>query len=253
MGKWISQIHNLQEMIMSYILSLQFIEGGEKYYIDTCADASEFNEVYDPRFATEFKTQKKALSWAKANTDWVKYIKVVNKSQAVDEYTKWVEQGTIRRIIPKINKKYSRPYTNESKEEILEWWLWFIAHDGEVAYEDYQTWPSLYSVFKHLWGVNYYSDGTQTISIYTSKDGDFQTFKDELDLVFDKITYKTDLGFIIFPVFDHYLSEGGNTANLLYDPKTEKVEIQLRYNSLLKFPNLEEAFEYLKRERYYEL
>lgn len=170
---------------MSYILELAFWSDALPYYIETCPSLDTFNEVFNPVFATTFKTKKDALKWAQTNTDLLDYITVVNAATAITQYNEWSNKGTIRCQVNKINRTYSRPYN--------------------------------------------------------------------LDLVVDRITHKTKNGFLLFPIFDHYLSEGGNSVVLAYNPKTGKATIQYSYNKdKHQWEMLEDAFEYLKHDRWYE-
>lgn len=55
------------------------------------------------------------------------------------------------------------------------------------------------------------------------------------------------------PIFDHYLSEYGNSVSLLIHPETKKVKVGRRHSwDEKEFTYLEGAFNYMKRERYYE-
>ena len=118
------------------------------------------------------------------------------------------------------------------------------------------TWPQLYSISKHLWDVEgYHSDDYKeiytTFSVYTRKDGNFEDFQRELNMVMDKVTYKDDDGFLVMSIFDHFLSEHGNSVSLLIHPKTKQVKVSGRWHKE-DFTSLEEAFNYMRRERYYE-
>lgn len=83
------------------------------------------------------------------------------------------------------------------------------------------------------------------------KDGNFEDFQRELNMVMDKITYKDEDGFLVMPIFDHFLSEHGNSVSLFIHPETKQVKVGGRWRKE-DFSSLKEAFNYLRRERYYE-
>lgn len=239
---------------MTYIISQDF-EQSTPYYVRV-VDESTFDEVYNPEFATQFKTKKKAQEWIDISSSMKEYSNVVDFDKSVQKYKEWAEAGTVRRTLSCINRTMSRKYNNEPLEEVIDWWIYEKTNDSEIDYEDYKTWPQLYSISKHLWNVSGYhsrdyEDLYVTFEIYTKQDSNFEDFQRELNLVLDKITYKDEDGFLILPIFDHYLSEGGNSVSLLIHPETKQVKIGGRWR-VIKFASLEDAFEYMKSERYYE-
>lgn len=239
---------------MTYIISHDFEQSTP--YCVRVVDETTFDEVYNPEFATQFKTKKEAQEWIDISSSMKEYSKVVDFDESVQKYKEWVEGGTVRRTLACINRTMSRKYNNEPLEEVIDWWVYARTNDNEIDYEDYETWPKLSSISKHLWDVSGYhsrdyKDLYLTFKIYTKQDGNFEDFQRELNLVLDKITYKDEDGFLILPIFDHYLSEGGNSVSLLIHPETKQVKIDGRWR-VIKFVSLEDAFEYMKSERYYE-
>lgn len=239
---------------MTHIISHDFNQS-TPYYVRV-VDGSTFDEVYNPEFATQFKTKKEAQEWIDISSSMKEYSNVVDFNESIQKYEEWVEAGTVRRTLACINRTMSRKYNNEPLEEVIDWWIYAQTNDSEIDYEDYKTWPQLYSISKHLWDVSGYhsrdyKDLYVTFEVYTKQDGTFDDFQRELNLVLDKITYKDEDGFLILPVFDHYLSEGGNSVSLLIHPETKQVKIEGRwYNK--EFASLEDAFDCMKSERYYE-
>lgn len=183
----------------------------------------------------------------------------VESTDAIQEYENWVKSGSVRRTLACINTSMSRPYNDEPLDEVIDWWVYATENEDEIKYEHYETWPELHQVSKHLFSVEeYYNFGNyskrdMTFQIYTNKKGKFKQFEFELGKVLDKVTYKDEDGYLIFPIFDHYLSEGGNSVSLMIHPETKKVKIEGRYDwDYYEFSSLKDAFEYMKEERYYE-
>ncbi len=239
---------------MTYIISHDF--GQSTSYYVRVVDEATFDEVYSPEFATQFKTKKKAQEWIDVSSSMKSHSKVVDFDKSVQKYKEWVEGGTVRRTLACINRTMSRKYNNEPLEEVIDWWVYAKTNDDEIDYADYETWPKIYSLSKHLWEVSIYcsrdhEDYLITFEIYTRQDGNFDVFQRELNLVLDKVTYKDEDGFLILPIFDHYLSEGGNSVSLLIHPETNQVKIERGRHNIV-FASLEDAFDYMKSERYYE-
>lgn len=239
---------------MTYIIQHDFNQG-TPYYVKT-VDNTEFQEIYNPKIATQFKTKKEAQQWIDVYSSMKSHSKVVDFEKSVQKYEEWVNGDTIRRTIACINRTMSRKYNNESLEDIIDWWIYQTQNGYKIDYEDYKTWPQLYSISKHLWEVEGYHSGDYkeiyiTFSVYTRKDGNFEDFQRELNMVMDKVTYKDDDGFLIMSIFDHFLCEHGNSVSLLIHPETQQVKVGGRWRKE-DFPSLEEAFNYMKRERYYE-
>jgi len=240
---------------MNYIIKHDFRTSDLPYYV-RLVDNKTFEEIYNPKFATRFNTKKEALEFINTYSSMAEFSKVVEASDAIDTYDKWANSGTVRRTLSCINTAKSRPYNGESLDEVIDWWIYQKHNDDEIKYKHYQTWPELYSICKHLWDVSAYHNGDYSelyiaFDIRTSRDGIFEEFEAELNKVIDKVTYKDDDGYLIFPVFDHYLSEHGNSVSLLIHPETKKVKVSGRWRGE-DFASLEDAFNYLKLERYYE-
>jgi hypothetical protein len=229
------------------------------YYYVRVIDTETFEEIYNPNFATLFNTKEDALKFINTYSTLPQYSEVVKSEDAIDAYDKWVKSGAVRRTFKCINTTKSRPYNGESLDELIDWWVYVRLNRNQIKTEHHVTWPELYKKSKHLFEVMVYHNRVRseryiTFEIYTSQNGKFEEFNEELNLVMDKVTYKDDDGYLIFPIFDHYLSEGGNTVCLLIHPETKQVEIGSPTFSSQReeFPSLEDAFNYMKEERYYD-
>lgn len=239
---------------MAYIIKHDF-KHDIPYFVKVGTD-NTFDEIYNPKFATQFKTKKEAQQWIDVNSKYSNVSVVVDFGESVQQYEEWFNGGTVRRTLACINSTMSRQYNNEPLDEVIDWWIYAQINDDEIDYEDYETWPKLHSISKHLFSVEgYHSEDYKnlyiTFQIYTEQDGNFDEFQRELKLILDKVTYKDEDGYLILPIFDHYLSEGGNSVSLLIHPETQKVKIEGRWEDE-EFSSLEEAFNYMKKERYYE-
>ena len=243
---------------MNYIIKHDFKQI-VPYYVKL-VDDKEFQEIYNPKFATQFNTKNEAMKWIKESSSMSDHSKVIESADAIQEFEKWMNNGMLRRTLSCINKTMSRPYNNETVDEVIDWWIYQKHNDDEIKYEHYQTWPNLYNITNHLWDVEAYwnSNCTElfiTFQIFTPKDGNFNDFEEELNQVIDKVTYKDDEGYLIFPVFDHYFCEHGDKVFLLIHPETKRIKIDGSYlwnKNWNEFDSLKDAFEYLKKERYYE-
>ena len=239
---------------MTYIIKHDFNQN-VPYYVRVVNNTT-FEEIYDPKQATQFKTKKEAQKWIDFASQMKTNSKVVEYRESVQQFLDWANNGMVRRTLNCINRTMSRPYNNEPLEEVIDWWIYSRANDGEIDYDDYKTWPELYSITKHLWDVNgYHSKDYKKLyisfDIYSKQIGQFEDFEKELNMVLDKITFKDEEGYLILPIFDHYLSEHGNSVSLLIHPETKKVKIGGRWRDD-EFNSLEDAFNYIKKERWYE-
>lgn len=240
-----------------WLIEHNFSTSDLPYYVRR-VDRETFQEVYNPEFASQFKTEKDAAEWVNTYSPMQKYSEVVKLEDALQRYKKFVSGGTVRRTLACINTSMSRPYAGEPLKEVIDWWEYQRKHDGEIKFEHYQTWPKLYQLSKHLWDVSGYhsrdySELYITFEIFTSRQGNFKEFSEELNMVMDKVTYKDEDGYLIFPVFDHFLSEHGNSVSLQIHPETGRARIGGRYYwEEGDSDSLEDAFNYMRRERYYE-
>lgn len=230
------------------------------YYVRLVGNET-LEEIYNPNFATLFNTEKEALEFINtySPSPLPAFSEVVKSKDAIDAYDKWVNSGAVRRTLECINVTKSRPYNGESLDEVIDWWVYVKLNPNQIKTECYKTWPELFQMSKHLFDVQGhhnqdYSECYITFQIYTSQNGNFEEFNEELNRVMDKVTYKDDDGYLIFPVLDHYLSEGGNSVCLLIHSETKQVEIGSPHGcARTEFSSLEDVFYYLKSERYYDI
>lgn len=239
---------------MTYVIQHYFNQ--EVPYFVRVVNNTTFEEIYDPQQATQFKTKKEAQKWIDFASQMKRNSKVVEYQESVQQFLDWANNGMVRRTLNCINRVMSRPYNNESLEEVIDWWIYSRTNDDEIDYDDYKTWPELYNITKHLWGVNGYCSKDYkklyiSFEIYSKQSGQFEDFEKELNMVLDKITFKDEEGYLILPIFDHYLSEHGNRVRLLIHPETKKIKIGGRWRDD-EFNSLEDAFNYIKKERWYE-
>jgi hypothetical protein len=239
---------------MTYIIRQDFDISSVPYYVRVVDDKT-FEEVYNPAFATQFNSEAEARKWIDTYSSMAKYSTIVEFKDSVSLYFEWFKGGTVRRTLSCINTSKSRPYNNESVDEVIDWRIYATENGSEIKFEHYKTWPHLYQICEHLWDVeNYpnskYTEYYLTFKIYTGKSGKFEEFEAELNKVMDKVTYRDEDGYLIFPIFDHFMSEHGNNVSLLIHPETEKVKISGRYSwNEREFSSLEDAFDYMRRER----
>ena len=236
-----------------YIIGLQFSEES-LYYIRV--NENGWDEVYDPSFATQFKSKSGPRIWGKANTTFGEYVKSLKADEEIEKYKKWASEGTVRRSFNLVDKNMSRKYNNENPLEILNWWYKAKTSDEDlIRYEDYKTWPQLYEVFEHIWECRQvYSNITHLslelcFEISSKQDASYEKFKEEFELISHLHTFEED-GYKSFPIHDHYLCEGGNKVSLLYKTDTD-CKVVGRWQESIR-GSLKDCFDYIKKERYRE-
>lgn len=239
-------------MTDSYLLYHDFNNGVPRYFVQVLENGG-FNEVLDINFATKFKTSEEAINWSKKNTTFGEYAKADKESFLRIEFNGWLNSGMLRRTFGQLSV-FNRPYNEESPEEVLRWRVGCaLSSDAEIQYENYKTWPSLYSVFSHLHAVESYWDDSYTnkslsFKVYTPKNGKLKNFQYELSLILPYCTYKTN-DYYSFSIFDHELSEN-DCRRFLY--KSEKdCKIVGRWVEYKK-GTLKECFEHMRENFWYE-
>lgn len=170
---------------------------------------------HSPHNADTFKTQKEAKEFASL-FDLETEIGLVE-----DHIEIFKKCDYVYREFPALDDHVNVRYNpNQTKEEVIEWWKNYkLLPEKSVSFECYRTWPKLYTVTDYLWDLNsYYNrDYTElyhTCQIKSPKNGNFNDFKKEFELIKDFVTYEKD-GYKIFPIFDHELSEC-ETRHLYY-------------------------------------
>lgn len=235
---------------------------GDTYYTRILNDV--YQEVYDPRVATVFTNKREAQQWIKKNSTMQDYMHVEKLEPHVENFLKFKEDGMVRREFPLASKcEVNIPYDENvhTWEDVVDWRYQYSSDrevDVKIQFENYQTWPQLYSISKHLWGVTAfwkpdYSDLLVTFElVFPKDDSDFTEFKKELKYVINNydITYTDEDGNPMFTVFDNYLSEGGNVVYLV-KKLDNRWSVRGRNRDILSDVKLKTAYEYLVKYRYY--
>lgn len=235
-----------------YIVALenQFTATGFEYF-NVDKDGVLLLGYHNPSSAKTFPLISEAKSFIEQFITF-EGMKIFVLDAEVKKFTDWMLNGCLYRSLPIKNKSLSRKYNGESKIEVLKWWIAYTqSNDFEIAQEDYGSWPHLYSMFKHLHSVEGFEDDSITFSLFTPKDGKFKDFKKELDLISPYCTCIDKKEGKIYHIFDHYLSEGGNSVSLI-EYSHGDFSVRSGSGSLIVSGNLEVCFDYLKRERWYE-
>lgn len=92
--------------IMSFIIKHEFNISDIPYYV-RLVDNKKFEEIYDPSYATRFKTELEARNWIDTYSSMADHSKIVDTANAISEYQKWAESGTVRRVLSCINTSIS--------------------------------------------------------------------------------------------------------------------------------------------------
>jgi hypothetical protein len=235
---------------MSYL-----IKTFDKYYLRIGSTTAD--EVYDPSVATQFSSKKEAQEWIERNFSMKEHCEIVKRDREAESFKQWCKEGMLRRVLPLVDQKVSVKYNGQKKEDVFRWWANYRKQpEGTVAFEAYRSWPSLYEVFTYLHAIQTYassdySEKFYSLEICVPSNGKFADFQKEWKFATKEleITHKDEDGNLIVDIFDHYLCEGGNSANLLVHPNG-KFSVEERWNSGLKNVTLKEAFEYIRQYRY---
>lgn len=252
---------------MAYGIKADMI-GLEGWIVD-CGD--EWKITLDPSVATTFPTRKEAHTWGRDNMAQYDgerpfYPKTITKKD-VSEFENWKRDGYLKGGGPKREPCVYNPdiHTNE---DVLKFWVWHgKEQDRKVSYEDYQTWPEPYELkegMEYVFNVVSFlpSHGEDednkrhsfTLVFRKDEDHNVKTFKDQIHWIVNhdylKPDHVTEDGGMIFDVFDHYLSEGGNSVNFVYYDDDNCV-VTRRYGEIIE-GTVDECFDYLVRERYYD-
>jgi hypothetical protein len=246
---------------MSKIIAYSNVLGGHGAYFKF--NDKNYELVLDPSMATEFANQEEAISLLTDKTSTcVEQIKVFDLKGAKAKFAKWAKASFSLGERSYLNKSLSRKYDpqKDTVNDVIDWhWKKSLEDEDLIRYEDYKSWPKLWSVTKNIWDVTGYEDYKkgkhfQTFSLVFRRDDQFEAFKKEIDYILKnfEITCKDEKGNIRFDVFDHYLSEGGNTVSF-YKINKNKWEVRPWGSvcSTIVSGDLKTCFEYLKKERYY--
>jgi len=172
--------------------------------------------THNPHKAEPFKTKKEAEEFLKLFA-----MDDAKVDEAEKHFKKFEKCDYVYRKIPMLNPEVDIPYNFHTPDEIIEWWKRVkVLPDKSVSFENYKTWPNLYSVTNHLWDiVSYYSRDYKELyyscTIFTKKEGTFESFILDFKKIVDFCTFVDKNGYKVFQIFDKDLSENG-TRYFLY-------------------------------------
>ena len=218
-------------------------------YFSKGEDGNSVMSYHNPRLAEIFKTKKDASEFAST-------FKMETQIEPAQKHFDLFDKCEyFYRKLPLLNHTLNVPYKGtETKEEILQWWKAYSkGEEDTVSYKAYRTWPHPYSFCEHLWDVQKYhtkdrKDYVHSFSIYTSNNGDFEKFKEELGLVIDFVDLKNDEGYKMLRIFDYELSEY-ETRSLLYKSESD-CKVDGNYREHIS-GDLKKCFEYIRSNFYY--
>jgi hypothetical protein len=218
---------------------------GKEYFGDS---EGKIIGYHNPRLATLFSTKKEALRFC--TTFDMDGVKIDLKER---HFKSFDDCKYVFREIPKVNYTHSKKYTVETPKEVLEWWMQYKnLPERSVKYDDYKTWPKLYSLFTYLFDLATYNsrdykEKYETCQIKVPKSGNIKDFRAELNLVLDFCTFFNE-GYKVFPIFDHELSQY-ESRYFLYKSDDD---CQITNGSYTKFEGtFEEVFNKIRNEYYY--
>lgn len=226
----------------------------DQYWMVDKGDSIE--EVYDLECATRFKTKKEAKALID-DTKYEEYCEVVKYDDVIGDFMEWKNAGMVRRHISKIDRSYSRPFDKDKDdlESVINFYKFHTENEDSVKFSDYTTWPNLDFFLKNFYHLNsYYTDGMSdklmSAQLMVNKNADFDTFKKEVELMSQYVTFMDDDGLCVFDIFEHTLSEF-DSYYFHYNKNEDKHKIVGRYRKMFS-GSLEKCFEEIKREYYYE-
>lgn len=240
---------------MSYVIKHNFNLGSCYYMRDR---GSTFDEIYDPRLATQFKTVKEARQWIKENSSLYEYQKPVSAKKAIEDYERWVEQGTVRRVFDKLDNNFSRPYDpkKDKPKDVLMFHYKHHQNEDSVRYTDYTTWPELWEVYGYIHDLRgHYNTGVgdckteYTFTFSIPPKGNYNDFVKEFKLVLPYVTHY-DGDDKVFDIMDNNLGAHGDWVYLKVHPDGT-FSVEGRLLSLVDHGTLKQAFNYIKEHRYY--
>lgn len=244
-------------MSNEYLACLRFFgDDGDFYYLKD--NNEEVLELYNPTNATRFSCSEDAIAFVKQKTSRGEYAKAITIEEAFEKWNKFTDPDNVRRTFKKVNESFSRKYDSEKDKpfDVLKMRLAMRENDGFVRYEDYETWPSLYCLYEHIFDNAHFIDerGTTTSVSFSMRIGrkkifDIKVFQEELKTILPFITRKKD-DYYIIDIFDHFLSENRNSCNFYYK-NDDDCFIEGSWVDKVG-GNLESGLLYWQRERYYD-
>lgn len=238
-----------------YVIQMKFLEE-QPYYVKINDGEDSFSEIYCPNYATVFSSKKAATEWYKENSTFDEYMSVVELQDAIEKWADWVAGGTVRRVLPIVDKSFNVPYDKDKHTplDVLKFNFHIAENESTVKQEIYNSWPTSYmtelGVFKFIYDVKSYYSSCHTELYHTIEVAvkrhvrDFATFKKELELALPFCTYRDTIGRYVI----HVNNPNWRTTVELFvgtDLKTAKVEAG--YGEFAG--TLEECYEHV-RENY---
>jgi hypothetical protein len=227
----------------------QFTLLGKEYF---GTDEKIIIGFHDPRKASHFDSIEDAKEFCKLFDYEDRKIEPVTKHIKAFEKCNYVY-----RKIAMLDKSMDIKYDGKKHDAIavLDWRIKHAkASEKAVSFENYRTWPDLYSVFTYLHSLTKYNSRDYkslfySVQLKTPKNGNYKEFYKELRLVLDYCTFIDEDGRKIFDIFDHELCEyerrslrfGGDQNCTINNGRCDMFE-----------GTLEECFNLMKREYWYE-
>ena len=251
-------------LVPQYIVSWknEFSPTGEEHF-DLCGN--KLCSFLDPRMARSFTSPEEAQAFIDENATSPEHYCVQILKEAWLRFETEKAKGFPYRKLQQKNKSLSVFFNNHTPEQVLDWTIAVAQLPNgadDISYEAYESWPQLSAVFKHIHGVEEYTtdwgDGPRlwTFSITVGTKSKFKDFQKEWKLMMKyKPTLKTEKGDLVVRIFDHFLSEHGNTANLVcHKDGTYTVEEHYFFGGREGAGriSLEEAFNYIQQKRWYD-
>jgi hypothetical protein len=244
-----------------YLSCLRFGDDGDFYYLKD--NNEEVLELYNPTNATRFSCSEDAINFAIQKTSMGGYARAITIEEAFEEWNKFTDPDNARRTFKKVNESFSRKYDSEKDDplDVLKMRLAMHENDKSVRYEDYKTWPQLYSLYEHIFNTTHFEDGSVSFSMKIDgtdrilakgkqkKTFNIKVFQEELKIILPFITHKED-DYCIIDIFDHFLSENGNSCCFYYK-NDDDCFIKGRWVDKIG-SNLESCLLYWQKKRYYD-
>jgi len=227
---------------------MYIIKSFERYYIRD--DGKFLIETYNPNLATIFNTVEDANDFSLC-CNAREYFEVVELEKEISTYNKWMSKGMIRRRLQKIDRKVSRKYNGEGIKDIIKFFISQQKNENLISYNDYKTWPELYTKSKHLVSVDRYEKDKICFTIKIPKNGELRNFRDEIELCIPFTTYIED-GYYVFSIMDHELNQFESRYLCVNEELTHGFIMNSRHSLIYDKDILENCFSYMKYRFYYE-
>lgn len=214
---------------------------------------------HSPYNAKQFKSKVAAQQWIKDTVSTFEHDKLVIEDYDfnVRYYEAATEQGLIYRKVQKRDKTHDIPYNKEIHKSI-DVFNWRVEHiRNNSTYANYSTWPELFTEYECLFHVGgtfdlNINDYLIYVEMCVRPDTKFETFKEEF-LLGDTVNNRVVDEKKVVKIFDRFLSEYGDTLAFHYNLDDNVFEFK-RYRTSVeeRFTSLEKAFDWWKKERYYD-